>query len=69
MTNYQAAMVAVLAKRSAIRQIQRQRQRQGLRETLPMSVLAAMATEHLEQQPELLLEAAADPIIQELCRR
>jgi hypothetical protein len=69
MTNYTAAMVMVLARRAAMRQIKQQRKRLGQRQPLPMSVLSQMAIEHLDAHPELLAEAAASPIIQELCRR
>jgi hypothetical protein len=56
----------ILARRAAIKAVRQQRKRQGLRETLPMSVLTAMAIAHLERHPELLAEAAVSPIVQNL---
>jgi hypothetical protein len=69
MDNYTAAMAMVLARRAAMRQIKQQRKRLGQRQPLPHSVLSQMAMAHLEQHPQLLAEATASPIIQELCRR
>jgi hypothetical protein len=48
----------ILARQAAIKAVRQQRKRQGLRETLPMSVLSRMAIAHLKERPELLAEAA-----------
>jgi hypothetical protein len=56
----------ILARRAAMREVKRNRQRQGLRETLPMSVLSRMAREWLAAHPELYAEALASPIVHEL---
>jgi hypothetical protein len=69
MDNYTAAMAMVLAKRAAMRQIKQQRKRLGQREPLPMSVLSRMAIAHLEQHPQLLIDAAANPIVREVVAR
>jgi hypothetical protein len=60
------SVIVILARQAALKQIKQQRQRQGLRKTLPMSVLSRLAISHLEQHPELLAEAAASPIVQNL---
>jgi hypothetical protein len=56
----------ILARQAAIKAVRQQRKRQGLRETLPMSVLSRMAIAHLKEHPELLAEAALSPIVQNL---
>jgi hypothetical protein len=56
----------ILARQQAIKAVRRQRQKQGLRETLPMSVLSRLAREWLDDHPALLAEAAASPILQNL---
>jgi hypothetical protein len=56
----------ILARQAAIREVKRNRQRQGIRETLPMSTLSRMAIEWVEAHPELLAEAALSPIVQNL---
>jgi hypothetical protein len=57
----------ILARQSALREVKRRRQKQGLRETLAYSVLSRMANEWLADHPELYAEALASPIVQELC--
>jgi hypothetical protein len=56
----------ILARRAAMREVKRRRQRLGLRQTLPHSTLARLGNEWLADHPELYAEAAADPIVQEL---
>ena len=56
----------ILARQAAMREVKRRRQKQGLRETLPHSTLARLAHEWLDQHPELIAEALASPIVQEL---
>jgi DNA invertase Pin-like site-specific DNA recombinase len=56
----------ILARRAALREVKRRRQKQGLRQTLPYSVLSRLANEWLADHPELYTEAMASPIVQEL---
>jgi hypothetical protein len=56
----------ILARQAALRELKQQRKRLGLRETLPMSTLTKMAMDWVEQHPELIAEAAASPIVQNL---
>jgi hypothetical protein len=56
--------IVILARRAAMREVKRRRQKAGLRETLPHSTLARLAIEHLQAHPHLLAEAAADPLVQ-----
>jgi hypothetical protein len=56
----------ILARQSAMREVKRRRQKQGLRGPLPFSRLSRLANEWLEDHPQLLAEAAASPIVQEL---
>jgi hypothetical protein len=56
----------ILARQAAMRRIKLRRQKQGLRQTLPYSVLSRMAMEWLDHHPELYAEALASPIVQEL---
>jgi hypothetical protein len=56
----------ILARQQAMREVKRQRQKQGLRETLPYSALAKLSHEWLDDHPELIAEAAASPIVREL---
>jgi hypothetical protein len=60
----QAAVI--LARRAAMREVKRRRQKQGLRGTLPHATLARLGQEWLQAHPELLAEAAASPIVQNL---
>jgi hypothetical protein len=63
-----AVMAMALARQRAMREVKRRRQKAGLRQMLSHAVLAAMATQHLEANPHLFVEAAADPLVQELAR-
>jgi hypothetical protein len=56
----------ILARQAAMREVKRQRQRQGLRETLPYSTLIRLAMEYLQAHRELIADAAASPIVQNL---
>jgi hypothetical protein len=58
--------IVILARRAAMREVKRRRQKQGLRETLPHSTLARLSIEWLADHPALLAEAAASPIVQNL---
>jgi hypothetical protein len=60
------SVIVILARQAALKQIKQQRQRQGLRETLPMSVLSRMAIDLVEANPQLIAEAALSPIVQNL---
>jgi hypothetical protein len=51
----------ILARRAAMREVKLRRQKQGVRQTLPMAILTRLAIEHLQANPELLAEAAASP--------
>jgi hypothetical protein len=54
----------ILARQAATREVKRRRQKQGQRETLPYSTLSRLAIEHLQTNPQLIDEAAADPPVQ-----
>ena len=54
----------ILARQAAMREVKRRRQKQGIKGSLPYAVLSRLAIEHLQAHPELLLQAAADPIVQ-----
>jgi hypothetical protein len=56
----------ILARQAAMREVKRRRQKQGIKGSLPYAVLSRLAIEHLQAHPELLLQAAADPIVQNL---
>jgi hypothetical protein len=56
----------ILARQSAMREVKRRRQKQGIEGSLPFSRLSRLAKEWLEDHPQLLAEAAASPIVQEL---
>jgi hypothetical protein len=58
--------IVILARQAAMREVKRRRQKQGLRETWPHSTLARLGNEWLHDHPELLAEAAASPIVQNL---
>jgi hypothetical protein len=49
-----------------MQEVKRRRQKQGIKGSLPYAVLSRLAIEHLQAHPELLLQAAADPIVQNL---
>ncbi len=55
----------VLARQAALREVRRMR-KQGLRQPLAFSTLARLANEFLERHPEMVAEAALDPIVQNL---
>jgi hypothetical protein len=59
-------VAVILARQAAMREVKRRRQKQGLRETLPMAVLSRLAREWLLAHRELYAEAAASPIVQNL---
>jgi hypothetical protein len=62
----------ILARQSAMREVKRRRQKQGIKGTLPFSTLARLGNEWLAAHPELYAEALASPIVQNLgitCRR
>ena len=52
----------ILARQAAIRQLKLCRQKQGIKGPLPFSALSRLANEWLDQDPELVAEAAADPM-------
>jgi hypothetical protein len=56
----------ILARQAAIRQLKLRCQKQGIKGPLPFSALSRLANEWLDQHPELVAEAAADPIVQNL---
>jgi hypothetical protein len=57
----------ILARQSAMRAVRRRIQKEGkIKEPLPLSTLSRLANEWLDAHPELLAEAAADPIVQNL---
>jgi hypothetical protein len=62
----QQQAAVILARQAAMREVKRRRQKQGLRHTLPYSVLSRLANEWLADHPELYAEALASPIVQEL---
>jgi hypothetical protein len=66
LTPEQQQAAVVLARLAAQKEIKRRRQKAGLRETLPYSTLTRLAHEWLADHPELYIEAAASPIVQEL---
>jgi hypothetical protein len=68
MTPHEVQIAIVLARRSAMRAIQKQRKRAGLRQSISHAVLAAMANQWLDAHPNLYAEAAADPLVRELAR-
>ena len=56
----------ILARQHAMREVKRRRQKQGIKGPLPFSTLSRLAIEWLDTHPELLADAAAWPIVQEL---
>ena len=56
----------ILARQHAMREVKRRRQKQGIKGPLPFSTLSRLAIEWLDAHPELLADAAASPIVQEL---
>ena len=58
--------VVILARQSAMREVKRRRQKQGIKGSLPFSTLSRLAIEHLQANPQLIAEAAASPIVQML---
>jgi hypothetical protein len=60
----QAAVI--LARQAAMREVKRRRRKQGLKGSLPHSTLARLSIEWLADHPELLVEAARSPIVQNL---
>jgi hypothetical protein len=58
--------IVILARQSAMREVKRRRQKAGIKATLPHSTLARLSIEWLADHPELLAEAAASPIVQNL---
>jgi hypothetical protein len=58
--------IVILARQAAMREVKRRRQKAGIKGTLPHSILARLSIEWLADHPELLVEAAASPIVQNL---
>jgi len=56
----------ILARQSAMREVERRRQKQGIKGSLPFSTVSRLALEHLQANPQLIAEAAASPIVQML---
>jgi hypothetical protein len=56
----------ILARQHAMREVKRRRQKQGIKGPLPFSTLSRLAIEWLDAHPELLADAAASPIGQEV---
>jgi hypothetical protein len=55
--------IVILARQAAMREVKRRRQKAGIKGTLPHSTLARLSIEWLADHPELLVEAAASPIV------
>jgi hypothetical protein len=54
----------ILAQQSALKAVRQRIQKEGkIKEPLPFSTLSRLANEWLRQHPELIAEAAADPIV------
>jgi hypothetical protein len=64
----QAAAAIILAQQSAMRIVKRQIKAQGRVKlsTLSAATLTRIANDYLREHPELITEAAADPIVQNL---
>jgi hypothetical protein len=58
--------IVILARQAAMREVKRRRQKQGLKGSLPQSIVARLGIEWLYDHPELPAEAAASPIVQNL---
>jgi hypothetical protein len=56
----------ILARQAAMREVKRRRQKQGIKGSLPYATLTRLGNEWLDQHPELIAEAAASPIVQNL---
>jgi hypothetical protein len=54
----------ILAQQSALKAVRQRIKKEGrIKEPLPFSTLSRLANEWLRQHPELIAEAAADPIV------
>jgi hypothetical protein len=53
----------ILARQQAMREVKRRRQKQGIKGPLPFSTLSRLANGWLDAHPELIAQAAADPIV------
>jgi hypothetical protein len=66
LTPDQQQAAVILARLAAQREVKRLRQKKGIRGPLPYSTLSRLANEWLDANPQLIAEAAASPIVQEL---
>jgi hypothetical protein len=64
LTPQQHHTAVILARLAAQKAVRRPRQRVGIKGSLPASVWSRLAIQHLQANPHLLVEAAADPLVQ-----